>query len=165
MARTKNSAASACKACPTHAPDALAHARALADEQGHRWTEGRERVYKALLAQKKPATAYALVDHLSARVSARSTDKALKPMSVYRALEALADLRLAVRIESLNAYIACQHPHHDHQHMFLICQNCKQAEEIADQSIARVLRQQCMNHGFSPSKQVLELHGVCRNCA
>ncbi|MCK6419047.1 MAG: transcriptional repressor [Alphaproteobacteria bacterium] len=160
MAKAKKSVFSPCRACPTHAPNVLRHAQDLAAAQGQRWTEARESVYKALLAQGTPATAYALVDYLSAR----KRNKALKPMSVYRALEALTDLGLAVRIESLNAYTACQHPHHTHQHVFLICQNCGRAEEIADQSISHTLRQQAATYGFTPSKQVLELHGVCKDC-
>lgn len=130
-----------------------------AAEEGQRWTEMRAHVYEALLAQESQATAYQLIAVLSEKLK-----KDLKPASVYRALDALCALGVVVRIESLNAFRACAHPEHQHQHVFLVCDSCGMADEIADHGIGRKLTRDAAEHGFRTARQVLELHGACRGC-
>ena len=137
----------------------IKYAVGRAAEEKQRWTDLREQVYTVLLDYEQPVTAYDLL----AKV-AEAYKRDMSPMSVYRALDALCALGLAVRVESLNAYMPCQHPDHDHQHVLLVCDNCGHADEIEDHGIARKLEQNAHTHGFAPSRQVLELHGTCQDC-
>lgn len=137
----------------------LKYAATLAAKNGQRWTDMREDVYDALLSHDTPVTAYQLIDFLS-----QKNGKDLKPASIYRSLDALCGLGVVARIESLNAFRACRHPEHDHQHVFLVCNSCGNTDEIADQGISRKLMQDAAHHGFLTARQVLELHGACRSC-
>lgn len=137
----------------------LQAAEQMSKEKGHRWTEMREAVFACVLDQKKPVTAYQLIDQLS-----KKQKKDIKPASVYRSLDALCELGLVVKIESLNAFMACAHPEHHHEHVFLVCRQCGNADELADHSISKRLSTDATHQGFKIEKQVLELQGSCRDC-
>lgn len=137
----------------------MAYAEKRAGALKQRWTSTRAEAYDALLDHDAPITAYALLEYLSHRHG-----RDVKPASVYRALEALCDIGVVVKIESLNAFRACRHPQEDHQHVFLVCDSCGHTDEIADHGIGRRLTQDAATHGFETARQVLELHGWCRDC-
>lgn len=134
-----------------------AAARAAAEKQ--RWTAVREQVYTVLLDYNQPVVAYDLLANV-----AKTYAREMSPMSVYRSLDALCLMGLAVRVESLNAYLPCQHSGHDHQHVMLVCDQCGHADEIEDGGISKKLENDAKSHGFAPSRQVLELHGTCEGC-
>ena len=137
----------------------MAAAKGRAAEGGQRWTPMRADVYEALLGQDRPVTAYQIVERLS-----RKTGRDVKPASVYRSLDALGTLGLAVRIESLNAFTVCRHPNETHQHVFLVCRECGTADELADHDVAKRLRVTAGGQGFRVDRQILELQGACRSC-
>jgi Fur family zinc uptake transcriptional regulator len=142
-----------------HNTDALAQAAARAAAHGQRWTESRAQTYGVMLTCDQPVTAYELLEKVAKRFK-----RAVKPASIYRALEAFCSLGLAVRVESLNAFVLCRHPDHPHQHVFLICQSCGQTDMIADQAIGKKMNREAAEHGFAPQRQVLEVYGACRTC-
>ena len=137
----------------------LAFAESQAKKHGQRWTNTRTQVYEALLDFGKPISAYQLMDEV-----AQSNDRSIKPASVYRSLEALISMGLVAKIASLNTVVACEHPDHDHQHVFLVCDHCGQIDEISDQGISGQLAKGAASKGFKASRQVLELHGDCQTC-
>lgn len=137
----------------------LAFAEKQSKISGQRWTETRAQVYESLLHMGQPVSAYQLLDEV-----ARRNNRSLKPASIYRSLEALIAIGVAAKIESLNAFVACKHPEHNHQHVFLVCDHCGQIDEIADQGISGQLAKGAATKGFKPSRQVLELHGDCQTC-
>ena len=123
--------------------------------------KGHNRQILALLKRsRKPLTAYAILDKLHA-----TGIKA--PTTVYRALTALTEKGLVHRIESLNAFIACQHHDAAHSHggQFAICTQCGTVQEIA----ATVLTtpSQATGHGFlsSVQRQMIEVSGICHGCS
>lgn len=138
----------------------LSQAAIRADKMGHRWTDSRAGIYALLLQAEKPLTAYQLIEELSVESS-----RAIKPATVYRALEALVALDLVVKVESLNAFRACCHPDISHKHVFMLCRDCGSAEELHDHDISLQLDHLARKRGFTTSKPVLELHGVCAACA
>jgi Fur family zinc uptake transcriptional regulator len=137
----------------------LKAAELLSKEKGHRWTEMREAVFACILNQDKPVTAYQLIDQLS-----KAQNKDIKPASVYRSLDALCALGMVVKIESLNAFMACVHPEHHHEHVFLVCRTCGSADELADHAVSKKLNADASHQGFKIERQVLELQGACRDC-
>lgn len=126
---------------------------------GQRWTAQRETIYRALLLADGAVGAYDLLALLRDRHGLN-----LQPASLYRGLDALRDLGVVVKIESINAWRACHHPHDDHQHVFLVCDGCGRTDEIADHGIAGQLSSTASARGFTTRRQVLELHGNCRTC-
>ena len=137
----------------------VAYAEKRAAQLRQRWTAPRAEAYDALLDHHAPVTAYALLEYLSNR-----HERDIKPASVYRALEALCEIGVVVKIESLNAFRACRHPQEAHQHVFLVCDGCGHTDEIADHGIGSRLTQEAAAHGFETGRQVLELHGRCQDC-
>ena len=75
-------------------------------------------VFDALSAARKPLSAYDLIDKLRKHgITA--------PPTVYRALSRLVGDRRAHRLESLNAFVTCSHPHDTHATaIFAICDGC-----------------------------------------
>lgn len=143
--------------------ETIKHLLAFAEKQskisGQRWTETRAQVYEGLLHMAKPATAYQLLEEVS-----RRNKRSVKPASIYRSLEALINISVVAKIESLNSFIACKHPEHKHQHVFLVCDHCGQIDEITDQGISGQLAKGAATKGFKSNRQVLELHGDCQTC-
>lgn len=137
----------------------LGDAARLAVAKGHRWTDMREAVLACVLEQCKPVTAYQLIEQIS-----KKQQKDIKPASVYRSLDALCALGFIVKIESLGAFMACTHPDHHHDHVFLVCQHCGSADELSDHSLSKRLNADASCHGFKIERQVLELQGACRAC-
>jgi len=131
----------------------------IAASKGQRWTDMREAVFSYILDQDKPVTAYQLIDKISQR-----KNKDIKPASIYRALDALSCLGLIVKLESLNAFMACTHPDSHHEHVFLICRQCGAADELTDHAVSKKLKETASNQGFKIERQILELQGACHDC-
>lgn len=138
---------------------ALARAEACCDVRGVRLTPLRRRVLGALADSHVPLGAYELVDRLGA-----SGEKP-PPMSVYRALDFLVAEGLAHRIESRNAYLACRREHGSEDVIvFLICERCGRAAEVASHAVGRDLAWATRAAGFTPRTPVIEIAGTCARC-
>lgn len=94
------------------------------------------------------------------------------PQTIYRALEGLLKCGLIHRIESLNAFTACDHAHeghgdghHAHRPAFAVCRNCGAVRELDDPALAAVLGVVADRCGFAVQDRVIELVGACRACA
>ncbi|TVQ40015.1 MAG: transcriptional repressor [Wenzhouxiangella sp.] len=127
-------------------------------ERGLRLTPTRKRVLEMVIAADGPVKAYDLLDQLK-----REQPNAAPP-TVYRALEFLLQNHFIHRLESLNAFVSCFHPCHQHQGQFLICERCQSVTEIHDASIQKLLAEASAKHQFRARRQVLEIYGTCRDC-
>ena len=120
----------------------------------------RHRVLDKLREVAQPLSAYDLMAALG-----RDTGRRVNPTTVYRTLEFLIGAGLVTRIESRNAFVAYRQLG-DHQDcLFLICTDCGTAIEVEDGRIASVLGEDAARIGFRPSRQVVELQGLCQACA
>lgn len=137
--------------------DAARGALVLAGEQ---WTEMRSEVFGALAALEKPASAYDIARNVSAR-----RGKPVAPNSVYRILDLFVRTNLARRVESANAYVVNSHPGCRHDCIFLICDSCGQAIHLDDDALTGALRQAAALAGFAEVRPVVEIRGLCRECA
>lgn len=144
--------------CHTKA-ERLAEADALVRGQGARFTTMRRATYDFLLAQKAPLSAYDILAKLETRLK-----KKLAPPTVYRALEFLLAQGLIHRLESNNTYLVCDHPGEHHESVYLVCTGCGATQEVDDPSVGELLQSRAAAHGFSPSRQVIEIQGLCRLC-
>lgn len=128
--------------------------------EGYKLTSNEASVQKILAKADKPLSAYDIIPRM-----AKLVGKPVAPVTVYRALEHLSAHGVVTRIESKNAYILCQHPHEDHDCLFFICRECGSATEAPDSTISRALRKEAVALGFGIKKQILEVVGLCKNCA
>lgn len=125
----------------------------------HDLTRNQTLVLNALTATEGPVSAYSLLDRLREH-GFRA------PLQVYRALEKLIELGLVHRLESLNSFVACAHPH-DHRHGivgFAICGTCGQVDEFSEAAVEKRLRGWANEHSFQLSKTTIELRGTCAEC-
>lgn len=139
--------------------EALSRAETLCDERGARLTPLRRRVLELIWNSHQPIGAYAILDHL------REGDRGAAPPTVYRALDFLMEQGLIHKLESLNAFIGCDHPENRHVSQFLICTKCHGAVEIQDAGISSAVKKSAGAAGFTVSRLTIELQGLCPNCS
>jgi len=120
-----------------------------------------ETLVRAILAKAdQPLSAYDIIPAMAKKLS-----KPVAPPTVYRALHHLEQAGVVSRIESKNAYVLCRHPHEHHDCLFFICRKCGKATEAPDEKVSKLLREEARGLGFAASKQILEILGVCGDCA
>jgi Fur family zinc uptake transcriptional regulator len=136
----------------------LREAEAICTQAGESLTPLRRRVLELLIDQPAPAKAYDLLPLLDS-----DTVKA-KPPTIYRALDFLVRMGLAHRLESLNAFVACDVGACGRSTMFLICSACGRAEEF-DAGHAMVdLTEAAKRDGFAIQRTTIEAQGLCHSC-
>ncbi|MET0182448.1 MAG: Fur family transcriptional regulator [Caulobacterales bacterium] len=145
-----------------HAPmdrdSQLAAAEKLCEDAGETFTPLRRRVLELLIDQGAPSKAYDLL----ARLGTQSHPA--KPPTVYRALEFLTRLGLAHKIESLNAFVACEAGACERSTIFLICETCGAAEEFDAGHALVDLVQAAERDGFQLRRTMIEATGLCQHC-
>ncbi|MGH8215486.1 MAG: transcriptional repressor [Rhodanobacteraceae bacterium] len=128
--------------------------------RGLRLTPLRREVLVLVAKARKPVKAYDLLESL------RDNHAGAAPPTVYRALDFLLENGFIHKLESINAFVFCQHPAEAHQVPFLICDVCESATEVCDEgAIAHLIEGQARDFGFRAKAQTLEVHGVCKACA
>lgn len=137
---------------------ALEAAEAECRRRGARLTDIRRRVLELVWQSHAPVGAYALLERLS------RDGHAAAPPTVYRALDFLLAHGLIHRIEHLNAFIGCAHPDCAHAGQFLLCRECGAAAEMDDPAIARAVEEGARRLGFSVTRQMIEIEGLCPAC-
>ncbi len=119
------------------------------------------RIRDLLAGAEKPLSAYDVIDAL--RGQGR-----LAPPTVYRALQKLINEGLAHRLETRNAYVACQHGGaacgHNHRAGFMICRVCGKAQEFGDAEVEALLAQTAARRGFAAERVAIEIQGLCHLC-
>jgi len=119
----------------------------------------RARIFDALAAFDKPASAYDIAEAVS-----KSEGRRVAANSVYRILDLFVTANLARRVESANAYIANAHPDCMHDCIFLVCDNCGQTTHIDDDKLTEGVRSAARAAGFTPERPVIEVRGKCADC-
>ena len=139
----------------------LAQVEQACARRGLRLTALRRRVLELVIEQGTPVKAYDLLDLI------RKERGGAAPPTVYRALDFLLEHGFIHKLESINAFIGCDHLHDDppeHQPPFLICDGCAQTVELEDSRAAAALASEARRLGFTPQAQTLEIHGLCARC-
>jgi Fur family zinc uptake transcriptional regulator len=131
----------------------------LCAERGLNLTPLRKQVLELVWARHAPVGAYELLEQLS-----RNAGKHIAPPTVYRAIEFLLDAGLIHRIDTLNAFLACDTPAEAHSGQFLVCRQCHQVTELFDPAISRLLASKAKSAGFVADAQSVEIKGLCASC-
>ncbi|MFO1017500.1 MAG: transcriptional repressor [Hyphomonadaceae bacterium] len=139
-----------------HAAQMLEAEKRCADA-GESLTPLRRRVLELLLDHHGPAKAYDLLPLLDG-------EKTAKPPTIYRALDFLVKMGFAHRIESLNAFVACDVGACARSTIFLICEKCGGAEEFDAGHALIDLTDAAKKDGFAINRTMIEASGVCATC-
>jgi Fur family zinc uptake transcriptional regulator len=137
----------------------LAKADALVRARGVALTPNRRRVLALVMKARRPIGAYSLLADL-ATAGAES-----RPPTVYRALHFLVEHGLVHRLESRHAFIACERFEGPHFSQFVLCRQCGAAKEVIDALAASDIERSAQRIGFRIEHQVIELLGLCADCA
>ena len=122
-------------------------------------TKNQALVLNSLKDVKGPLSAYSILDKLR--------DKGFKaPLQVYRALDKLTECGLVHRLESLNAFIACNDAScaDSRATAFVICDSCEVVQEMSDVSIANFMEILARKASIKALRSNIELHGICNDC-
>ena len=115
-------------------------------------------ILRVLRQNHAPATAYQVLATL------RKTHGKIAPTTIYRALSALQECGHVHRVESLNAFIACQGDRELSSSILSICDECGCVEESNAPDLLKDLSNVISESGFSPMRHVVEVHGTCASC-
>ncbi len=118
-------------------------------------------VMNLLLEAKGPLSAYQILYDLN--------DHGFRgPTQVYRVLEKLLELGMVHRIESMNAFVACQqekcHEKDKEINLFTICKICGSVQELLSNGLKNIVLSLSKDNKFLLKSSVLELYGVCSKC-
>ncbi|AKH43207.1 Fur family zinc uptake transcriptional regulator [Altererythrobacter atlanticus] len=138
----------------------IEEAEGVLKSSGEQWTAMRADVFEALASQDRPASAYDIAEIVGGK-----RGKRVAANSVYRILDLFVRTNLANRIESANAYLANSHPGCQHDCIFLICDDCGTATHLDDDKLTGALRDAGHRAGFADVRPVVELRGLCNECA
>lgn len=137
----------------------LHRAEELCEATGERLTPARIEAYSELLAQSRPISAYELLALMEQREGRK-----LAPLTVYRLLDFLTRVRLVHRIASTQAFMACDHPEHPHEGLYLVCSSCGKADELESSGLTQILGKAAKSRGFKSEKRIVEVQGLCHEC-
>jgi Fur family transcriptional regulator, zinc uptake regulator len=122
-------------------------------------TRNQTLVLDKLSKTDQPMSAYTLLDELRG-------DGLKAPLQVYRALDKLVAQGRVHRLESISAFVACQHPDCESHAatVFMICEKCGKVSERADSGVAKALAGVAKTESFAVEKTSIELRGNCGKC-
>ena len=133
-------------------------AERLCCERGVRLTHQRRRVLELICLADRPQGAYDILAAIQ-----RQQPRAAPP-TVYRALDFLLGQGFIHKLETLHAFVGCNHPDHPHASQFLICDECGEVTELEDDAITDSLVEAAEASGFKPTRRIVELTGTCAGC-
>ncbi|MCY4420853.1 MAG: Fur family transcriptional regulator [Gammaproteobacteria bacterium] len=136
----------------------MEHAEAECESRNVRFTENRRSVLELLLADHRPLGVYEIMEQFDWK------GRRPAPSQIYRALEFLESIGLVHRIESSNAYLACNRPGRHRCTLFLVCELCKKAAEVEAGQMQDVITDLAKHSGFELHSQVIEARGLCPEC-
>jgi Fur family zinc uptake transcriptional regulator len=132
----------------------------ISTRKGLQLTPLRREVVGILADLGKPVGAYEIMDRL-----AKIKGHAVAPPTVYRTLDFLVENGFVVKIESKQAYIACDDPGHHHHGILLICTGCGRSTEIDNAEVDKILVKTASASHFHLQRQVVEIEGICQSCS
>jgi Fur family transcriptional regulator, zinc uptake regulator len=118
-------------------------------------TSNEETVLSVLKQAHKPQSAYELLDRLHGT-------KIKAAVQVYRALEKLSGQGLVHRLDSLNAFVACDCEHVKSSPGFMLCTCCGDVREFDTGRTFQAMQNRIKD--FKIEQPSLELKGLCANC-
>ena len=128
-------------------------------QKQHNLSKNQQIIFDLIDKSSEPLKAYSILFNVQ--------KKGIKaPLQVYRALDKLVAIGKIHKIESRNAFIACQNSscQISKATAFSICENCEQVSEISNTKLSKYLSNFADEAGMKFSKYNLEFFGLCKKC-
>ena len=125
----------------------------------HSLSKNQQIIFDLINKSPEPLKAYTILFNVQ--------KKGIKaPLQVYRALDKLVEIGKIHKIESRNAFIACQNSscQVSKATAFSICEICEKVTEISSASLSKYLTNFRDKDGMKYSKYNLEFFGLCKKC-
>ncbi len=122
-------------------------------------TRNQQIVFDIINKSSEPLKAYTILSNVQ--------KKGIKaPPQVYRALDKLIEMGKIHKIESKNAFVACQNSscNISKATAFSICESCEEVTEISNSKISKYLSNFAKKAGMEYKKYNLEFFGLCKKC-
>jgi len=122
-------------------------------------TRNQQIVFDIINKSSEPLKAYTILSNVQ--------KKGIKaPPQVYRALDKLIEMGKIHKIESKNAFVACQNSscNVSKATAFSICESCEEVTEISNSKISKYLSNFADKIGMKYKKYNLEFFGLCKKC-
>ena len=116
-------------------------------------------IFDLIDQSSEPLKAYAILFNVQ--------KKGIKaPLQVYRALDKLVEIGKIHKIESRNAFIACQNSscQVSKATAFSICESCEKVTEVSNSNLSKYLSNIKDKEGMKYHKYNLEFFGLCQKC-
>ena len=116
-------------------------------------------IFDLIDQSSEPLKAYAILFNVQ--------KKGIKaPLQVYRALDKLVEIGKIHKIESRNAFIACQNSscQVSKATAFSICESCEKVTEVSNSNLSKYLSNIKDKEGMKYNKYNLEFFGLCKKC-
>ena len=130
-------------------------------KRGLQMTVLRRDIVGILAGSEQPLGAYPIIQKLSVMQA-----RIVAPPTVYRTLDFLVENGFVVKIESRQAYIACDHVGHDHDHhgVLLSCVRCGRSVEVESAAVETEIAALAACQSFKVERKIFEIDGVCASC-
>ena len=125
----------------------------------HNLTKNQQIIFDIIDRSPEPLKAYSILFNVQ--------KKGIKaPLQVYRALDKLVEIGKIHKIESRNAFIACQNSscQVSKATAFSICESCEKVTEINNSSLSKYLSKFNDKKGMKFKRFNLEFFGLCKRC-
>ena len=128
-------------------------------QKQHNLSKNQKIIFDIINNSSEPLKAYSILFNVQ--------EKGIKaPLQVYRALDKLVEIGKIHKIESRNAFIACQNSSCQitNATAFSICESCENVSEINNSKLSKYLTNFANKSGMKYSKYNLEFFGLCKKC-
>ena len=128
-------------------------------QKQHNLSKNQKIIFDIIHNSSEPLKAYSILFNVQ--------KKGIKaPLQVYRALDKLVEIGKIHKIESRNAFIACQNSNCQISKAtaFSICENCENVSEISNSRLSKYLSNFVDESGMKFNKYNLEFFGLCKKC-
>ena len=125
----------------------------------HNLTKNQQIIFDLIDKSPEPMKAYSILFNVQ--------KKGIKaPLQVYRALDKLVEIGKIHKIESRNAFIACQNSscQVSKATAFSICESCEKVTEVSNSNLSKYLSNIKDKEGMKYHKYNLEFFGLCKKC-
>ena len=128
-------------------------------EKQYNLSKNQKIILDLIVKSSEPLKAYSILYNVQ--------KKGIKaPLQVYRALDKLVEIGKIHKIESRNAFIACQNSscQISKATAFSICESCEKVSEISNSKLSKYLANFADAAGMKYNKYNLEFFGLCKKC-
>ena len=128
-------------------------------QKQHSLSKNQQIILDLIVKSSEPLKAYSILFNVQKKgINA--------PLQVYRALDKLVEIGKIHKIESRNAFIACQNSscQISKATAFSICESCENVSEISNSKLSKYLANFAVEAGMKYNKYCLEFFGLCNKC-